>query len=118
MSSPTANPTGKLAKLDALGLRDAFDVVVVCDGTRVRCKPHPDGFQAALDALAVPPARALMVGDRIDYDILPALELGMHAVRIRLGNHAGQEAAPAIVESDDPGVVWSHVLGRVATLPA
>lgn len=111
------DPIRQLAKLDALGLRDAFDVVVVCDGTVIPSKPQPAGFQAALAALGVPAHRALMVGDRIDCDILPALELGMHAVRIRLGNHAGQNADPGIVESDDPDRVWRHVLEHVTTLP-
>lgn len=111
-------PDRQLAKLDALGLGGAFDVVVVCDGTRVPCKPHPAGFQAALAALDVPASRALMVGDRIDYDIIPALELGMHAVRIRLGNHAGRDADAHVIESDEPARVWRHVLEHVTTLRA
>ena len=107
------DPARQRAKLTALGLADAFDVVVVCDGDTVPHKPHPAGFTIALTVLGVPAAETLMVGDRIDNDIAPALTLGMRAARLRVGNHAAAEGEPCVVEDEDPARVWSAVLGVV-----
>lgn len=54
-------------------------------------KPDPAIFLGAAAALGVPPARCVMVGDRIDNDIAPARRLGMATVRFRAGRHARQE---------------------------
>jgi putative hydrolase of the HAD superfamily len=54
-------------------------------------KPSPQIFEAALDALGVPPAEALHVGDLRRTDIAGARGIGMRTVRYR-GLH------------DDPGV--------------
>ncbi|MEX2372674.1 MAG: HAD family hydrolase [Dehalococcoidia bacterium] len=43
-------------------------------------KPHPRFFEAALARACVSPAHALMVGDRLDNDVEPALLAGMHAL--------------------------------------
>ena len=57
------------AKLEALGLRHWFDVVVAAqdDGVQ-RFKPDPTGLLVALQRLAVPAAEALYIGDRPDVD--------------------------------------------------
>jgi putative hydrolase of the HAD superfamily len=39
----------------------------------------------------VTPADCLMIGDRIDNDIVPARLLGMRTIRFRCGRHAAQE---------------------------
>ena len=57
-------------KLDALGIRDFFDVVVASgepNGPR-RLKPHPEGYLLAARALSVDPSRCLVIGDRPDAD--------------------------------------------------
>ena len=67
------------------GLLDYFDVLSIsCDVGYL--KPHPRIFQHALDALAVAPEEALMVGDSLRADVAGAQALGMTAVWKR--NHA------------------------------
>jgi len=46
-------------------------------------KPDPALFRAALAALDVAPRCAVMVGDSLEKDVLPAVELGMRAVWLR-----------------------------------
>lgn len=54
-------------------------------------KPNPEVFLDAAAALEAAPEDCLVVGDRIDTDIVPARQLGMTAVRFRTGRHAGQQ---------------------------
>jgi HAD superfamily hydrolase (TIGR01549 family) len=54
-------------------------------------KPDPRLFLRALEDLAVEPGEAIMVGDRIDNDIVPARLLGMRAILFRTGRHATQQ---------------------------
>jgi len=72
-------------KLAALGASDLFDVVVASGEPRgpLRLKPHPNGMLRAAEALAVTPARCLVIGDRDDADGLAARSAGMafHLVR-------------------------------------
>lgn len=71
-------------KLDALGARDLFDVVVASgepNGPR-RLKPDPDGYLRAAAALGVAPERCLVVGDREDADGAAARAAGMGFRRI------------------------------------
>jgi FMN phosphatase YigB (HAD superfamily) len=48
-------------------------------------KPDPRFFQRLCEELDLPPDRIVVVGDRLDNDVLPAMEFGMHAVHIRRG---------------------------------
>jgi FMN phosphatase YigB (HAD superfamily) len=48
-------------------------------------KPEPAFFQRLCDELDLPPDRIVAVGDRIDNDVLPAIEFGMHAIHVRRG---------------------------------
>jgi HAD superfamily hydrolase (TIGR01549 family) len=59
-----------LRKLEALGLRDLFDVVVASGEEHgpQRLKPDPEGFLHAAELLQVAPDRCLVVGDRDDAD--------------------------------------------------
>jgi HAD superfamily hydrolase (TIGR01662 family) len=64
--------------------------VDVCVGSKHHgfVKPHRSIFEAALEALDVPPAEAAMVGDSLEDDIEGARALGMRAVLIdREGVH-------------------------------
>jgi putative hydrolase of the HAD superfamily len=66
-------------KLDALGLRSFFDVVVASgepNGPR-RLKPHPEGYLLAAQGLSVDPSRCLVIGDRPDADGEAARAAGM-----------------------------------------
>jgi len=66
-------------KLDALGIRSFFDVVVASgepNGPR-RLKPHPEGYLLAAQGLSVDPSRCLVIGDRADADGEAARAAGM-----------------------------------------
>lgn len=65
-------------KLSALGLDDAFDVVVFA-GDMERRKPHPDPFERALSTLETAAETALYVGDSLEYDVAGAQGAGLRA---------------------------------------
>lgn len=81
-------PRVQEAKLDALGLADAFDAVIVSDvwGRNYR-KPHRLPFDLALAALGVDAERAVFIGDRPDKDIVGAGRAGIRAIRVRTGEY-------------------------------
>lgn len=83
------DPGIQRAKLAALGLGDAFDVVVLSDelGRQYR-KPYPAPFQAALAELGVGPEEALFVGDRPDKDVAGAAAAGLACIRVLTGEYA------------------------------
>ena len=92
-----------LAKLQILPLLDgsAFSSEL---GTR---KPDARIFRAVLDQVAVPPDRAVFVGDRVNDDIGGAHGVGMRGVLTREFRH------------EDPGEVQPEaVIERLAELPA
>ena len=54
-------------------------------------KPDPRYFEAILKEANCMPEKSIMVGDRIDKDIIPANVLKMKTIRLRTGLHAKQE---------------------------
>lgn len=54
-------------------------------------KPNPEVFLNAAAALDVTPGECLVIGDRIDADIVPARLLGMTTALFRTGRHAQQQ---------------------------
>jgi FMN phosphatase YigB (HAD superfamily) len=62
-----------------LGLLDYFDVTVFSSEEMIR-KPHPRIYQVVLERLAVAPAEAVFVGDRLREDVRGPKEAGMRAV--------------------------------------
>lgn len=67
-------------KLRALGIRDAFDVVVSAQDPAInRFKPHPAGLLSAIAALGASPQRSLYVGDRPEVDAETARRAGVRA---------------------------------------
>ncbi|MFC7203683.1 HAD family hydrolase [Haloferax namakaokahaiae] len=65
-------------KIGALGLEDAFDVVVFA-GDMPRRKPHADPFDHALDALSVRAETSLYVGNSLEFDVEGAQNAGLSA---------------------------------------
>jgi beta-phosphoglucomutase-like phosphatase (HAD superfamily) len=59
-----------------------------------------DDYVPAVEALGVPPAECIMVGDRIDNDIAPAKALGMATILFRSGRHRRQRPRSAAEEPD------------------
>ncbi|MBQ1049752.1 HAD-IA family hydrolase [Micromonospora sp. C51] len=68
------------ASLDALGIRDRFDVLV-CAGDYTRPKPDPEPFLRAAELLGIPP-RSCLVFEDADLGIEAATAAGMAAVRV------------------------------------
>jgi putative hydrolase of the HAD superfamily len=66
--------------LDELGITERIDAAVFSSEVGKR-KPHPLIFETALEAVGVPPERALFVGDRLVEDVRGAGELGMRTVQ-------------------------------------
>ncbi len=73
-------------KLEALGVRDLFDVTLAATDPEVnRFKPHPRGFLVGAARLGVEPSEVLYVGDRADVDGAGAAAAGMSSVIITGG---------------------------------
>jgi FMN phosphatase YigB (HAD superfamily) len=70
-------------------------------------KPDAAVFRAALRDVGVEPTAAVMVGDSVDKDIVPAVALGMRAVWI-----------PHVPDDEDPGANAGDLGGRPAAADA
>ena len=71
-------------------------------------KPDPRYLRQIADACGVDACECIMVGDRIDKDVIPAKQLGMRTIRIRVGLHRNQRPrAP----SEAPDVELESVVG-------
>ncbi|MEM0437826.1 MAG: HAD-IA family hydrolase [Candidatus Micrarchaeia archaeon] len=68
-------------KLLRLGIDRFFD------GVHVARRKDAAFFRRILKSLRLQPSECVMVGDRPDKDIAPAMRAGMHAVRIRRGKY-------------------------------
>jgi len=83
-------PTRAEAMLHDAGIARCFDYFGISETVGFH-KPDPRIFLAACDALAVQPNECLMIGDRIDNDIVPARMLGMRTLLLRTGRHQDQQ---------------------------
>ena len=75
---------GAEKRLEAMGIRRYFDVIVSSAEEGI-AKPDPGIFRLALARAGCTPEQAVMIGDRIDNDIVPAKQLGMKTVWIKQG---------------------------------
>lgn len=73
------DPRMQGTKLDALGVRDRFEVVVHA-GFDAPAKPDPAPFELALDAIDVAAPRAVTVGNSLDHDVAGAHNAGLRSV--------------------------------------
>ena len=103
------------------GLLDAFRVVAFAETVGIH-KPDPRLFSFALDRAGVPARRAWMVGDRLENDVEPALQVGMQAVWLRWPIRAAKgwagndDASSAYLSSLERGVARATAgLRRAAT---
>jgi putative hydrolase of the HAD superfamily len=83
-------PQETLATLDRLGIGRFFAHRAV-SGTHGFHKPDVRAFLHACEALGVAPVECVMVGDRVDNDVVPAKLLGMGSMLFRTGRHAEQQ---------------------------
>ena len=75
---------GAEKRLKGMGIRRYFDVIVSSAEEGV-AKPDPRIFNIALTRAGCAPEQAVMIGDRIDNDIVPAKQMGMKTVWIKQG---------------------------------
>ena len=75
---------GAEKRLEGMGIRRYFDVIVSSAEEGV-AKPDPRIFNIALTRAGCTPEQAVMIGDRIDNDIVPAKQMGMKTVWIKQG---------------------------------
>ena len=75
---------GAEKRLEGMGIRRYFDLIVTSAEEGV-AKPDPGIFRIALNRAGCAPEQAVMIGDRIDNDIVPAKQMGMKTVRIKQG---------------------------------
>jgi HAD superfamily hydrolase (TIGR01509 family) len=76
----------------ALGMADHIDAIVTSNDAG-HLKPHPAVFEMAVRASGSEAARCVVIGNKEENDILPALALGMRAI---------------LVHPDDPAPVSSR----------
>ena len=75
---------GTKDRLDNWGIGKYFDVVVA--SAEAECaKPDLKIFNLPLEQAGCKPNEAVMIGDRLDNDIVPAKQLGMKTVWVRQG---------------------------------
>ncbi len=76
---------GSKERLETFGILKYIDVVVASAEEGV-AKPDKRIFEIALERAGCKPEEAVMVGDRLDNDIVPANEIGMYTIWIKQGN--------------------------------
>lgn len=75
---------GTAERLENWGLRQYFDVIV-SSAEIGYVKPDKRIFEKALEMAGCPARESVMVGDRLDNDMIPAKALGMRTVWIKNG---------------------------------
>ena len=70
-------------------------------------KPDPAFFRAVVELVDCEPGEAAYVGDRVDNDVVPALEAGLVAVHVRRGPWGRLQQAP-------PGAIVVDSLAQVS----
>jgi putative hydrolase of the HAD superfamily len=76
-------------KLRVLGVRDRFGAVV-CAADISACTPDPAAFLAACDALRLPPADVVYVGNEPEIDAAGAVAAGLGAVWLDRADRGGR----------------------------
>jgi putative hydrolase of the HAD superfamily len=82
-------------KLDALGLRSAFETVVLT-AELGEAKPSPRPFEVAAHRLDRPTDRCIYVGDNPWVDFTGARAVGMATIRLRRGEFRSLSAGPSV----------------------
>ncbi len=96
-------PPQALDFLEREGLLPLFDLVFL-DSQYGVGKPSSDLFRLAMERAKVGPESAMMVGDRLDNDIVPSRRLGMRAVFLWLS---------AVEKGWEPEGDWGRTLRRI-----
>lgn len=75
---------GTAARMERYGLSRYLDLIIASAEEGLE-KPDPRIFELALKRAGCLPGHAVMIGDRLDNDILPAKRLGLKTIWIRQG---------------------------------
>lgn len=75
-------PLGSCARLEKLGILKYFDLVAASAEEGVS-KPDKRIFEIALERSGCKAENAVMIGDRIDNDVIPAKTLGMKTIWVK-----------------------------------
>lgn len=92
-------PTAVRDAMQRDGLVPFFEVWGVSDDLGLQ-KPDPALFVHALTTAGVEPSRAVMVGDRLDYDVRPAKTAGMRSVWVLRGEAPDEPTPEQLFETD------------------
>lgn len=87
--------------LEAAGIQPSVFDVLVTGSDAERLKPAKEPFLTALCFLGIPATECIMVGDREDVDIRPALELGMITVVFDSRRELAHYQVSALIEVVD-----------------
>lgn len=98
--------------LDEHDLLDCFAHRFTQDDFAVT-KPDPRCYEQMAQRMRVDPRSCVMVGDRIDKDVIPARQIGMKTIRIRVGLHRNQEPR---VPDEMPDAELAGVAGLAAAV--
>ena len=105
-----ANQTaGSEKRLDNWGIGKYFDLVIASAEEGVE-KPNSKIYQIALDRAGCEPCNAVMVGDRLDNDIIPAKKIGMKTIWVK------QNFATYQLDSDIPDYTVQTLKDIIAVL--
>ena len=77
-------PFGTVERLEKHGILQHIDLVIASAEEGV-AKPDKRIFETALERSGCKSENAIMIGDRIDNDIVPAKSLGFHTIWIKQG---------------------------------
>jgi 5'-nucleotidase len=79
--------------LDEIGIGKMMEVRAISEIIGIR-KPDPEIYRWACSQAGCEPREAVMVGDRVDNDVIPARAIGLWTILFRM-SHEGKGAVPA-----------------------
>lgn len=98
-------PLGTEERLKEKGLLDYFEFVISSAEVGLE-KPNPEIFKLALSEAKISADEAYMIGDKLDNDMTPAINLGLHTVWIKYGEGGHGDLS---LLSKKPDYVINHI---------
>jgi putative hydrolase of the HAD superfamily len=102
-----AGDVGNVQRLiDKVNIRKYFDPIIISSAIGIR-KPDPGLFEIVLDQWQVNPESVVMIGDRLEADILGAQAAGLHQIWIK----------PEAEASDAPDITPEKIAETLVDIP-
>jgi putative hydrolase of the HAD superfamily len=92
--------------IDKVEIRDYFDPIIISAAIGIR-KPDPTLFEMVLDQWQVTPDSVVMIGDRLEADILGAQNAGIHQIWLK----------PEVEGSAATQITPEKVTGKLVDIP-